>query len=316
MKMGLGQLKCGSVCEEPALMTATYLSGACPDSDALSDHPSTLSDAETTDTLSVMTDTLIGEGEQTDNVLKQGENAHPVDHDHASSRPVPLHGPRTVGETQKVIIFDWDDTLHPTSFMQEVFEPYGLKEVTRSSSFYDRMEQNARVVESLLRAAREVAQVAIVTLASRPWVHSSATRFLPGLNIGDLCKELDICVYYASENLSVRKGYVEEEGLDMGVVAKQAAMNRFVKKVSRKRRVVSHIMSVGDSHVEAEALKEVVWSKLDNSNCTTVQLKEKPSLEELTGELEVLIEACPQLMCREGDAEINVNGSQDLKLRA
>jgi len=233
-----------------------------------------------------------------------------------SSTPVCIDKPDIKHVAQKVIIFDWDDTLLPTSFVEEVLEPCGVNEVTPSSPFHAGMRQHAKAIESVLRAASAVAHVAIVTLAQRPWVNTSAARFLPGLHIEELVRELNIPVYYAMEHVSVATSYVEEEEMDLHVVAKHNAMNKFIKKVSRKGGEVSHIMSIGDSHAEAEALKELVWSTLDNSNATTVRLLKSPSLQELTDELGFLAQACPQLVCKEGDADFHLGNSEDVDVIA
>jgi len=219
-------------------------------------------------------------------------------------------------ERANVIFFDWDDTLFPTCFVLEVLKPYGLKEVDPSSRFYAEMCMHAAAIESVLRAASEVAYVAIVTLAQRPWVNTSAARFLPGLCVEELLKELNIPVYYASEHIRVATRYVEEEGMDVPVVAKCSAMSKFMKKVSRKEVVVSNIMSIGDSYAEAEALKELVWLTLGSSNATTIRLLDHPSLEELTDELQFLAQACPRLVHMEGDADLKLGSSEDVELIA
>jgi len=105
--------------------------------------------------------------------------------------------------------------------------------------------------------------------------------------------------------------YLEEEEMDISVVAKWSAMSKFVNKVSRRGLGVSHIMSVGDSYAEAEALKEISWSSLHTSSSTTLRMLDSPSLKELTSELEFLVEACPVLLCGEGDTELHMESFRD-----
>merc|ERR1719223_2297054 len=88
-----------------------------------------------------------------------------------------------------VIIFDWDDTLLPTS------------EFRRGASVPAvELRQHAKLVERTLRAAKECGHVAIVTLSKNQWVTRSADKFLPGLDMPKLLSELDILVYYAFED--------------------------------------------------------------------------------------------------------------------
>jgi len=74
----------------------------------------------------------------------------------ASSIPVNPQGPQIQAMANKnnIIIFDWDDTLIPTWYLQEVRNTSGCKEITPSSSLYPGMDKHAQVVKSLLRACR------------------------------------------------------------------------------------------------------------------------------------------------------------------
>jgi len=101
-----------------------------------------------------------------------------------------------------VVIFDWDDTLFPTSFIMqavlpEVHQAEQENPLTPDSRFYNDLENHAHLVEFVLTKAREVARVAIVTLSMSPWVEASAERYLPGLDMKRLMQELDIPVYYS-----------------------------------------------------------------------------------------------------------------------
>jgi len=207
---------------------------------------------------------------------------------------------------QRVIIFDYDDTLFPTSYMNKVLELDGLRDLTPTSAFYWGMCRHAQFVESLLRTARQVANVAIVTLSDVSWVKDSAKRYLPGLRIHDLLKELNIPVYYAVEHIPVTTHFVETEEVDLHVIAKRNAMNKFIQRVCRKKGAVSNVVSIGDSYAEAEALKEIAWSTLENSHCTTIRLLDTPSLEDLSDQIEHLIEALPQLVYRADDADFHM----------
>mmetsp|Transcript_82984 Transcript_82984/g.231550 ORF Transcript_82984/g.231550 Transcript_82984/m.231550 type:complete len:487 (+) Transcript_82984:55-1515(+) len=106
-----------------------------------------------------------------------------------------------------VVIFDWDDTLFPTSFVVQMVIPSMGKHdefLSKDSPHYEALAHHAHVVDFVLRAARKVARVAIVTLSMSPWVEASTERYLPGLNIASLLYELDIQVYYS-------RGHVREE---------------------------------------------------------------------------------------------------------
>merc|ERR1712241_112140 len=114
--------------------------------------------------------------------------------------------PDAAGDT--VFIFDWDDTLFPTWFVSEVVMPCLPPGAAKSdvslpedSPFYEALAKHGRTVRSLLTSARAIGRVGLVTLAQRPWVLSSAHRFLPGVDFKQILKDLDIPVIYARECL-------------------------------------------------------------------------------------------------------------------
>lgn len=119
----------------------------------------------------------------------------------AALRGAGLTAPGMKG-TGATIIFDWDDTLFPTSYVTgEVLPSISggetFPQLPKSSPFYKPLAELAHLVEYVLRAARALARVAIVTLSMSPWVPFSAIRYLPGLDIEELLLELDIPVYYS-----------------------------------------------------------------------------------------------------------------------
>jgi len=78
--------------------------------------------------------------------------------------------------------------------------------------FREALVAHAHVVAFVLRAARSVARVAIVTNSMSPWVVSSGERYLPGLDVEALLRELEIPVFYARRHVpGVRVNTTEEE---------------------------------------------------------------------------------------------------------
>jgi len=117
------------------------------------------------------------------------------------------HGSNTTADDSEIstIIFDWDDTLLPTSFLMNTVLP-GLHPDLRSSiprdcKHWDVLAAHAHVVDFVLRVARRAARVAIVTNSMSPWVLASAERYLPGLDIESLLKRLEIPVHYARRHV-------------------------------------------------------------------------------------------------------------------
>ncbi|CAK9109070.1 unnamed protein product [Durusdinium trenchii] len=106
-----------------------------------------------------------------------------------------------------VIIFDWDDTLLPTTYILGTIIPSLAEEdragvLPESSEYKEQLAAHAHLVSFLLRAARRVARVAIVSNSLSPWVQASAARYLPGVDFEALFEELDLPVYYSRQHLS------------------------------------------------------------------------------------------------------------------
>eukprot|EP00927_Polykrikos_kofoidii_P056859 TRINITY_DN50948_c0_g1_i1.p1 TRINITY_DN50948_c0_g1~~TRINITY_DN50948_c0_g1_i1.p1 ORF type:complete len:615 (-),score=114.32 TRINITY_DN50948_c0_g1_i1:145-1989(-) len=122
--------------------------------------------------------------------------------------------PRYDSKDSAVVIFDWDDTLFPTSFLthqvipsfgqRQGAEPGVLRTLPKDSEYYNALAHHGRIVEFVLRTARQVARVVIVTLSMEPWVEASSEHYLPGTDLKSLLKELDIPVFYS-------RAHVKEE---------------------------------------------------------------------------------------------------------
>lgn len=210
-----------------------------------------------------------------------------------------------------VVIFDWDDTLLPTSYLKHVVVP-GLPvteqdgPVEPQSPFYADLYAHAQIVEEILRAASKVAHVAIVTLATRWWVDISAARYLPALDFPSLLSELDVSVYPADRNSAMVKAYALS-GRCPNRVAKKAAMSKCLKKIYSGSELPWNVLSVGDSPVEREALKEFIGGAgKRGSVCKTIKVRENLKVTELGKELQSLTPLMQPMVCHRDDFDRTV----------
>eukprot|EP00747_Dinoflagellata_sp_TGD_P179254 gnl/TRDRNA2_/TRDRNA2_29779_c0_seq1.p1 gnl/TRDRNA2_/TRDRNA2_29779_c0~~gnl/TRDRNA2_/TRDRNA2_29779_c0_seq1.p1 ORF type:complete len:393 (+),score=103.44 gnl/TRDRNA2_/TRDRNA2_29779_c0_seq1:167-1345(+) len=231
-----------------------------------------------------------------------------------------------------VIIFDWDDTLFPTWFIMEVLLPClpniskmdetvckAAKASLSDSAFTAVLTEHTKTMVSLLHAARAIGRVGIVTLSRRPWVNTSAEQYLLGVDFSALLEELEIPVIYARETVkrSMFNQAQMEEGVDPFTVVKQAAMAKVLKKLYGKNPW-KNIISIGDSCIERDAIKEVLWNHepADGSGhqarCKTVKLMEEPSVEQLSAELLILQTWLRQMAKQTEDFDITLDGSDGM----
>merc|ERR1719329_699472 len=198
-----------------------------------------------------------------------------------------------------MIIFDWDDTLLPTSALRALLPGFPDEQAPRPDIALSAvLLGHADVVRKVLRAARRVARVAIVTSSGEPWVEESARSYMPSLDLQALLRDLSVRVYYTEDvgcgsemPGSGRPG--EPRPVDH-VILKRDAMVRALTDLppdGEQGTARLNAISVGDSAVEQRALKRLLASWGDSGMlafrplCKTVKLMEAPSLGELGDEL-------------------------------
>lgn len=228
------------------------------------------------------------------------------------------------------IIFDWDDTLFPTWYVEEVVLPCNpgdtLTEGGRlpeDSSFAKELRVHAVVVEAVLREARRHGNVAIVTLGAKPWVQTSAERWLPTLCFPSLKKELGIKVVYARDCIKRhnRGDGLQEGGGSICTFAKALAMQKVVQAELRRGVFSGNLLSIGDSSFERDAAKEFLWRFSETPRhrhldpvCKTVKLLDDPNLEELQMQLGFVSDWLPHMVSQPDDFDLCLMEAEDASI--
>jgi len=218
----------------------------------------------------------------------------------------PRHAPVSAPDDKRdVIIFDWDDTLFPTSWMRSSACSQGAAS--------GQLEDHARLVERTLRAAHEVAKVAIVTLAKRGWITNMAREFLPGLDIGALFVELDVDVFYAREE-DCPGAFAAKQWEKL----KRSAMRRVLLDFSKRNGGCCSALSIGDDTIERDALKGLIAERrtfsefLEQPLCKTLKLMDRPTLSELSDELRRLSPLLGSLSSQRNVIDARIDSPVDL----
>lgn len=80
--------------------------------------------------------------------------------------------------THKAIIFDWDDTICPSSFVDR----YKIERMEKLPRNFQRLfEEITRLTERVLREASKYGEVILITNSDEGWVKYSCERYLPRL---------------------------------------------------------------------------------------------------------------------------------------
>lgn len=162
---------------------------------------------------------------------------------------------------QTVIVFDWDDTLFPTTYIREDLELdhwLPLKDThlkgTQMQEVAQKLSRCAAAVIELLQLASEHGHVILVTLAQSPWVFKSCHNFYP--DVWDAICDLKIPIVYAQEGKQIDYNKADmmsdDEVESFWSAVKGKAIAHEVEKFYSQYEGQSwkNIISIGDSNFE------------------------------------------------------------------
>lgn len=189
-------------------------------------------------------------------------------HDRGRSRSPRLAGSAVARPEETLIIFDWDDTLLPSTWLQQ--QGLRLDGEAPTQVQASQLGGAARRAARTLRAAMRLGMVVVVTNAELGWVELSCRRFLPTLT--PLLEGVKI--------RSARWAF-ERQGVTSPLGWKRMAFHEelrgFCEGAAPGRRL-THVVSLGDSVHEREA---VLRAAEDFAGCwgKSVKFLERPALE-------------------------------------
>lgn len=173
---------------------------------------------------------------------------------------------------QTVVVFDWDDTLFPSTWI-------GARGLGLQSEVTPALIEELRSVEeaacTILSNALRCARVVIITNAESAWVQRSATHFVPRL-----CDWIAKC-----EVISARSTY-EPLFPDRPDIWKQHVFATEVSRWIHDR--VDNIVSIGDSMHERDAVYAATECVRDAVRTKSIKFMEKPTLPFLQRQLHLI----------------------------
>jgi len=203
----------------------------------------------------------------------------------------------TMAET--LIIFDWDDTILPTSWLGE----QGLldSEQPPSEEQASRLQLVAEEASATLRAARARGNVVVVTNAGEGWVELSCRMYMPALL--PLVQNLEV--------ISARTAY-EEGGIYAPTDWKcRAFAQKLTNFYSTDHACYQrqNVISLGDSMYERKAL---MWATSCMPACRAKSLKfmERPTIERLAEQHQLVAGCLDQVIDYDGPLDYEVDMAQ------
>jgi hypothetical protein len=249
--------------------------------------------------------------------------------DTSSLRSESDEGPRVL------TIFDWDDTLFPTTWAHERGAGWDMPKMgAPDNNIQVYLAEFIRAIET----AKAHGDVCIVTFAKRPWVHSTIAWLLPPY-MHDYLEVQNIPIVYAREmtcadDCNWGRGLVGGASFpdlrknEMLVMQKNAAMLSVLKgntplKHSASSASIStmagspggeytHVVAIGDGDCEMIAAHDL-HLQLDQDIVTkTVRLKTKPTLAEVSTNLSAIAEGFGALAAHNRPAHVVLRGHTPL----
>mmetsp|Transcript_43172 Transcript_43172/g.97273 ORF Transcript_43172/g.97273 Transcript_43172/m.97273 type:complete len:318 (+) Transcript_43172:42-995(+) len=236
---------------------------------------------------------------------------------------------------QCLVIYDFDDTIFPTSWMcTNVPEQMTLAGPTGESLEHISrpLEILAEKVHTMLQATLGVAEVVFITNSKQGWVESCIRHFVPELTE----PFQSIKVIYA-RNVFEKSGKAtsvgapvldaESDDFDLSLLtmawkveAMKTALLEFYGERSWK-----NIISIGDSFDELRALQEVTFLHENPQSAKTgsqkpmrakaIKMLQNPTVHELVAQVSALTHFIPAIVGLDGDIEIQVELNQAMVMQ-
>lgn len=182
---------------------------------------------------------------------------------------IPLNDSR---RHNSLIIFDWDDTILPTSFLT----PRGIFDDKNELSPKDqaRIHKLEETVKNLLSVAVKNGDIYIITNAGEGWVQFSANKYYP--SVVEILNKIKV--------ISARSLYESKYPNDSKKWKIEAFLN--IKK-NVNNDLITNIICLGDSVFEMEAGR-ILASKFIHAVIKTIKFRENPKPEELNKQLNLV----------------------------
>mmetsp|Transcript_105694 Transcript_105694/g.252097 ORF Transcript_105694/g.252097 Transcript_105694/m.252097 type:complete len:248 (+) Transcript_105694:64-807(+) len=179
-----------------------------------------------------------------------------------------------------VLIFDWDDTMLPSSWLSE--QKLSLDAQSKATPEQEaQLETLAEHAAETLTLAKRFGKVVLVTNAERGWIELSCQKFMPSLYV----HLQDVRLFSAR---STYEGQGVAAPFEWKYLAFETEICSYYESLSSDRP--KNVISFGDSFHEREAVIRVT-ERLTNCCTKILKFTERPVPEQLLKE-HTLIKGC------------------------
>lgn len=182
---------------------------------------------------------------------------------------------KTPSVTRTIIFLDWDDTLLCSS----VLSGHGIKldsNLEGATDLLRQLDELSTSVINVLKIAQTYGEVHIITNGETGWVQLSAQKFVPRV----------VPMLNSMRIVSARSTF-ENLFPDSPMKWKFHAFQESLQRIYAGPECLKNVLSFGDSHAEREAIRAVTKG-LPNTRTKSIKFAERPSIEQLQRQLELV----------------------------
>ncbi|CEM15895.1 unnamed protein product [Vitrella brassicaformis CCMP3155] len=174
---------------------------------------------------------------------------------------------------QTVIIFDWDDTLLCTSYLN-------LRGDESHPNTRKQLDNIANIGRHLLELAMRLGHVFIITNAMSGWVEYSSQKYIPSIKqlLDNGIGGKKIKIISARGNYEHRFPGQYQEWKIQAFLEVQRELNA---------EIITNLISLGDSNIEMDAV-HIMGKEFSQALIKTIKFRENPSPDELAKQLELV----------------------------
>lgn len=199
---------------------------------------------------------------------------------------------------QTIIIFDWDDTLCPSTTCMRT---HGLSVLGAppEGELAEALEELTREAQALIEKAFELAEkVVVVTNAEEGWVDLSCKAWMPSLK-----STIDSCEVSSARSTWEPRGVASPAGWKARTF--EDHIDKFYSAYPNQSW--KNILSVGDAPHEREALARVVRWAPSGKKCRSKSVKFvlRPTIQQLTRELQMLRDSLKEIVEHNDDLDLH-----------
>lgn len=174
---------------------------------------------------------------------------------------------RSAHRRRSLIIFDWDDTILPTTYLAK--KGYKLDSPVPVGEVKEALDKYSKVVNRTLHEASKRGHVMVVTNAETGWIQLTVEKFLPQ----------SAAMVHKFQHISARSMF-EPTGVVTPIAWKENAFRLVVEEYLRALgKSDCQVVSLGDSAHEREAVLKV--SEEFKVVCKSLKFMERPDLDAL-----------------------------------